>query len=219
MPERCADWPAESTLILADLHLGKADALAASDGAPVPEHVARGVLRDDLARLARALERSGAQRVVIVGDLLHAHAGLTAPMIDDVARWRDAHPHEWVLVRGNHDGKARAVAHAWRLTLAGERWDHAGLTFEHIPPAEPVGGFVVSGHEHPAVAFTRAGQTIKLPAFVVGPTRLILPAFSRFTGGVARACRPDDRLFACAPGEVFEAPNPWARGRAGTMRA
>lgn len=215
MPERAVFWPGAGTLIIADLHLGKANTLAAGLGGVVPEAVLRGVVREDLDRLARALERSGAQRVVIVGDLLHAPIGATPELIDEVGAWRATHTQPWVVVRGNHDAKINRVAEAWRLTLAGEALDEAPFRFVHIPPPSPaVPFYLICGHEHPAVTIGRTGHQrarghgalVKLPAFVVSPQRLILPAMSRFTAGGLAGHDPADRLFACAPGEVFEVP-------------
>ncbi len=61
-----------------------------------------------------------------------------------------------------------------------------------------------------SVAVTLAGRAglgiAKLPAFIAGPRRLILPAFSRFTAGGRVRPLPDERLYACAPHEVFEVP-------------
>ena len=224
MPERAAFWPRTGTLVIADLHLGKANTLAAGLGGVVPEAVLRGVVREDLARLARALERSEAQRVLIVGDLLHAPIGATPELIDEVAAWRRAHAQPWVVVRGNHDAKINRVADAWGLTLAGDGLDEPPFRFVHIPPGDQYqdGPYMICGHEHPAVTIGRTdgkagarsgreqarghGTLIKLPAFLVGSRRLILPAMSRFTAGGTVRSGTGDRFFACGGGEVFEVP-------------
>ncbi len=221
MHERAAFWPRTGTLIIADLHLGKANTLAAGLGAAVPESVLRGVVREDLARLARALERSHARRVLIVGDLLHAPIGATPELIDEVASWRELHPEPWVVVRGNHDSKINRVTDAWRLSLVGDGLDEPPFRFVHIPPPASVaatGGpspYLICGHEHPAVTLGRSrhdgqprdqGTLIKLPAFLVGSRRLILPAMSRFTAGGSIRSSPGDRFYACSPREVFEVP-------------
>ena len=171
--------------------------------------VSRRVLREDLTRLAKALVATGARRVIIVGDMLHAGIGVTDDLVADVAAFKAEHPEPWVLVRGNHDAKVNRVAEAWGLAVHAERLDERGLTFEHIPPDPPCPDrFTISGHEHPAVTLAgRGGLGIaKLPAFIVGPCRLILPAFSRFTAGGRVRLTPGDRVYACGPREVFEVP-------------
>ena len=72
LPERALYWPRARTLFLADLHWGKAATFRASH-VPVPI----GTTASDLARLSRALTRTGASHLVILGDLLHARAGWT----------------------------------------------------------------------------------------------------------------------------------------------
>ena len=73
LAERALWWPNASTLIVADLHWGKASTFRAA-GIPIPI----GTTSDDLARLDSALTRSGARRMVVLGDLFHAKAGRVA---------------------------------------------------------------------------------------------------------------------------------------------
>ncbi len=71
LPQRAVFDPAERTLFVADVHFGKAAAFRAL-GAPVP----KGTTADNLARLTALMEATGAARLVVLGDLLHARAGL-----------------------------------------------------------------------------------------------------------------------------------------------
>jgi DNA ligase-associated metallophosphoesterase len=197
--------------VVADLHLGKANALAAGVGTAVPAAVLRGIVREDLARLGRVIARHGAERVIVVGDLLHAPAGVTVELVEEVAAWRAANPQPWVVVPGNHDRKVGRVAEEWGLTVVGEELDESGVRLVHIPPTRIEAGderVVVCGHEHPAVTvgLKGPGTMAKLPAYRTGRRRLILPAMSRFTAGVAVVPGPGERVFACGMGEVFEVP-------------
>src|SRR2546421_6006829 len=83
LPHRAAYWPAARTLLVADLHLDKCEVMR-SHGLPIP----RALLHEQIARLDHAVRATGAQRVLIVGDLLHASAGLTGPMVETFAAWR-----------------------------------------------------------------------------------------------------------------------------------
>src|ERR671921_286637 len=73
LPERAIFWPGASTLVVADLHWGKASTFRAV-GIPIPI----GTTSDDLARLDSALQRTHARRMVVLGDLFHAKAGRVA---------------------------------------------------------------------------------------------------------------------------------------------
>lgn len=209
MPERTALWREAGTLLVADLHLGKVDSLWAQ-GAPVSEGVLAGVLREDLRRLERAVDRSKATRVIVVGDVLHGPAGLTGELVDAVATWRANFAWELVLVAGNHDRQVARVASAWGMTLAGDRLDEGGLTFVHAPEVIE-GRCVIAGHLHPAAVLRGGGDRMKLPAFWWRPGGLVLPAFSRFCGGVGVRMAEGERVFAVGEGEVIEVPGPMAR--------
>ena len=59
-------WPAESTLFVADLHFEKASHFAAK-GWLLPPHATA----DTVANLIAAIESTGAQRLVCLGDSFH----------------------------------------------------------------------------------------------------------------------------------------------------
>ena len=54
--------------------------------------VSSAVLTSDLERLDRALWETGAEHLVILGDLIHTQLGLTAQVIQAVSDWRQRHP-------------------------------------------------------------------------------------------------------------------------------
>lgn len=206
---RSAYWPGGGALMVADLHLGKPAAFAAA-GVAVPSAVTEA----DLDRLSSDLHETGAQRLVILGDLFHARRGQVEHTLSALAAWRSRHPRiEVLLVRGNHDQRAgdppeslgirtldEPVAdgpwvfthgHGWGDTSAGKT---SGLT-----------GHVVGGHVHPVVRLRGAGGAGSRHAcFVVGVRRTILPAFGAFTGGAPAEAEPGDRIFAVHGGEVAE---------------
>src|SRR5690606_30890641 len=98
LPERALFFPAENTLIVADLHWGKA-ATFRTNYVPVPT----GTTASDLARLSAAVVSTGAERVVILGDLLHARKGRQEGTFDTIQKWRKQNASlEVILVRGNH---------------------------------------------------------------------------------------------------------------------
>jgi DNA ligase-associated metallophosphoesterase len=216
LPERAALWadaPGGPTLLVSDVHLGKCEALRAM-GSPLPG----GIVEADLARLECVIARTDASRVVIIGDLLHAPIGVTEWLVDRVGMWRDRaalRDVEIVVVPGNHDRTLHAVSDAWRLRVAPQTWHAGPLRFVHDPahrigPADQSGDgaatFAWSGHLHPAIRLAARGDTLRLPCFWLTPSVGVLPAFSRFTGGVAITPRDEDRVFAIADDRVFPVP-------------
>lgn len=208
LASRAAYWPARRTLLVADLHLGKCEALRAN-GVPLPD----GVLREQISRLDAAVKETGAERVLVLGDLLHAPIGTTGRMVECFAAWRatpqPSGPVAMALVPGNHDRMLGAAAAAWGLEVLPETHVEGPFTFTHIPPA---GGGVVNaaagttvwcGHLHPAVTVRSAADAIKLPCFWVREGLVVLPAFSAFTGGAGFRRGVGDRVYAVAEGCVI----------------
>jgi len=200
LAERALWWPARRTLVVADVHLGKAATFRAA-GIPIP----RGSTSDDLARLDRALARTGATALVILGDLFHARVGREAPgTVAQVGGWRAGRPElDVLLVRGNHDIGAGDPPTELGLRCVDEPWDEAPFAFRHHP--EPVGSaYVLAGHVHPAVRLDGpGGLRARLPAFVFGTQVGLLPAFGSFTGGAAVEPDPEDRVYVVADDEVL----------------
>lgn len=201
LPQRAALWGVGRTLLVADLHLGKCETFHGA-GVPVPG----GVHDETLARLGDAIRVSGAQRVLILGDLLHAPAGNTKAMIDRVAAWRETFPLPMQLVEGNHDRRVREAADAWNIDLLGARHQEQGMLFTHAPTAD-IGESVYAwcGHLHPAIKLHGGRLPLKLACFHLTPRVGVLPAFSRLTSGAGLRRGPGDRVFAIAEGCVVEA--------------
>lgn len=169
-------WEAAGTLVVADLHLEKGSA-----------HAARGIFLPpyDTAATLEALRRSIARyrpkRIVLLGDSFHdgRGPGRMAPA-DRQALVTLQRGSDWVWIAGNHDPDLAAAG------LAGchlQRLSEAGLSFVHLPSAANVSG-EVAGHLHPAARIAGRGRSVRCRAFVSDRTRLILPAFGAFTGGL-----------------------------------
>jgi uncharacterized protein len=209
LAERVIYVPEHHALLVADAHIGKA-ATFRRLGVPVPG----GTTTGSLARLTQALARTGAQRVVFLGDMLHsahAHARETLAAFE---RWRQAHAAlELVLVLGNHDQKAGVVASEFGVRLEQEGWRLGSLALHHHPPpavnprAEPpaTGPYALAGHVHPAV-LVGAGRPgrLRLPCFHFGSRCGVLPAFGEFTGMHTVRPAPGERVFAVVEDEVRE---------------
>jgi uncharacterized protein len=98
-------WPQAKTLFVADVHLGKAESFRAL-GVPVPAGP-QGPTVATLDRLEHLLQCRPVQRLVILGDLLHARAAQSDAVMAPLTQWREGHPALQIqLLRGNHDTKA-----------------------------------------------------------------------------------------------------------------
>lgn len=195
-------WPAARALILADTHWGKSETLRAG-GAPIPG----GVLEEQLARLARLAAATRAERALVVGDLLHARAGLTSAMVEAVGAWLAATGLRLEVVPGNHDRSIEGVAGPWSLVVRGTVHDEGPFRFAHHPPARGSSlRYTWSGHEHPGVRLAGGGDALRLPCYWLRPRVGVLPAFSRFTGRGSLRRGPRDCVFAIAGDRVVQTP-------------
>jgi metallophosphoesterase superfamily enzyme len=197
--DRAVFFPDAEVLVVADLHVGRADASEVQF--PLGE-------RADLTeRLEWLVEHFDPERVVVAGDVLHSFGHVSRRATETLADIRNlcrAGDARLVLVGGNHDGM---LPTAWDGTvqdayvLDGGSDDPVLICHGHEEPA--VGGgngsgdagagggddpaLYVAGHDHPAI--TIEGQ--KRPCFLSGEgvyrgaDLLMLPAFSRVASGVA----------------------------------
>jgi DNA ligase-associated metallophosphoesterase len=199
LPEKAAFLEDHRTLLIADAHIGKAVSFRLL-GVPVP----RGTTSETLGRLATLVERTGARRVVFLGDFLHSSRSHAASTMATVARWRLAHAAlDLVLVRGNHDDRAGDPPSALGFTVVDEPLKLGGLALCHHPMRRE-GRYVLAGHLHPCVTVSgRAHDSLRLPCFHIGPQVGVLPAFGSFTGMHPIAVRESDRVFAIADDRVL----------------
>jgi DNA ligase-associated metallophosphoesterase len=200
LPERAAFWQRASTLLVADAHWGKAAAFRAG-GIAVPG----GTTAGGLARLSAALERTGARRLVFLGDLLHARTGRAPATLATARAWRERHAAtEMLLVRGNHDRGAGDPPPELGIACVDPPLVEPPFVLAHHPEPSPE-GYVLAGHLHPGVRLAGAGrQRERLPCFWLGAGVGVLPAFGDFTGLAEVRPAPGDRVLVVAGDEVVE---------------
>jgi uncharacterized protein len=205
LPERALYWPGASTLVVADLHWGKAGTFRAA-GVPLPI----GTTSDDLARLDSALQRTEARRMVVLGDLFHAKAGrIASHTLAELRRWRSlAGTFEILLVRGNHDRHSGDPPSDLQINCVNAPAFVPPFVFRH-EPADLEGGYGMAGHVHPGLTLVGRGlQRETLPCFLIGGVGAIIPAFGSFTGFGTVTPGPGDRAFVVAEDEVLEVATP-----------
>lgn len=199
LPERAALWRTRSTLLVADPHFGKAATFRAA-GIPVPS----GTTREGLTRLDALLARTGARRVVFLGDYLHARTGRAPDTLAALARWAASNAErELVLVRGNHDRHAGDPPAETRVRCVDAPLAEPPFVFAHHP-VESASGYVLGGHLHPGISLVGTGrQHERLPCFWLRERYAVLPAFGDFTGLAIVEPVPGDRVYAVGDGQVI----------------
>lgn len=173
LPSGALFWPAQNTLLVADLHLEKMSSFAPR-GQLLPPYDTGLTLK----RLDADLRATGAQRLVALGDSFHRDAGSSTLSDADRARL-DAMTDraEWLWLSGNHDPRPHA--------LGGQCLPHlelAGLTLTHEPRRDAIN--LVAGHLHPAAHIYLDGRSTRKPCFVHDNRLLILPAYGASTGSL-----------------------------------
>jgi DNA ligase-associated metallophosphoesterase len=193
LPER-AVWVANRRLLLlADLHLGKAEVLQAH-GISLPSDGDAATLNAllDLARGCRA------EQVLVLGDLIHGRLGLTGELRQKLAALPDLLGAPLRLVGGNHERGSWIENLSAEPSLAlGELW------LSHEP--EPRDGHLnLCGHRHPVALVGGGCERLRLPCFAYDESRrqLSLPSFGALTGG--HPCEAHERVWLVADGTVLE---------------
>lgn len=177
----------ERTLLVADVHLGHLW-VERQRGTLLP------IVPDDTLERLEALRREyRPSRWVFLGDTVHAVArnAVLEDELRSLIRWLDGDLATFVL--GNHDARLPELlaslgysADCTRIAKVGPHVLVHGdaMPWETVAPLREPEGLVFYGHEHPAVVLGDGVATaVRVPCFLVGNHRVILPAFSRWAAG------------------------------------
>ena len=174
-PEGALYWPAQEALLVADLHLEKASWFARL-GQMLPPYDSQATL----SALKRDVEQSAARRLYCLGDSFHDKLGcdrLPATARELLSSLTERLDWAWII--GNHDagfidhigGRIEEECEVDGIILRHE-------AVEHEPRPE------ISGHFHPKFRLSLKGRSVSRRCYVASATKLILPAYGAFTGGL-----------------------------------
>lgn len=200
LAERAIWDPQRRVLLLADVHLGKAETFQAH-GVPLPSDGDAG----NLNRLLELAHRHRPGRVLVLGDLIHSRLGLTGALRAKLAALPELLGCPLQLIGGNHERGSWIEGLPQQPSQALGPW-----WLSHEPESRP-GLLNLCGHLHPVALIGRGADRLRLPCFSYCPRheRLALPAFGDLTGGMSLARH--ERQWLVAEGAVLEVPR--SRGR------
>ena len=166
-------WPEQGVLAVADLHLEKGSSFAAR-GVLLPPYDTAATL----ARLARLVTHYAPRCVIALGDSFHDGGG--AARLADADREALSimqRGREWIWITGNHDPEAATGIGGIFI----ETVTVGALVFRHLPTGA---SGEISGHLHPVARVAHRGRAVSRRCFAADATRMIMPAFGAFTGGL-----------------------------------
>jgi putative SbcD/Mre11-related phosphoesterase len=191
-------------LVVADLHIG-IEAEFRRAGVHVPSQT-----KAMVERLDRLIERTGAKRLVIIGDVKHRVPGTSFQELKELPGFflHLSRKVKVEVVPGNHDTNLKALApkaviHPSAGVMAGDAWLCHGHAW---PPAGFLKArYIIIGHSHPQFEFRNSlGYRWLEPVWVKAPFRrqalarrfktaskgrlpelIVMPSFNPFAGGAA----------------------------------
>ena len=188
LPEKALYRIEDKTLIIADLHLGKAMHFRKA-GIFMPQQSAE----RDYERLHAMIGRYEPEQVYFLGDLFHS---------DHNSEWKNfelfihLHPDvHFVLIRGNHDVLKREHYDSLGITVVDDYLLEDNIIYSHAP-MEDVNTYNIAGHIHPGCSISGLGrQRLKLPCYYHKAHTFLLPAFGSLTGLYLMPKDEDARFF------------------------
>jgi metallophosphoesterase superfamily enzyme len=195
-PEGAAVHPGAGVAVIADVHLGYEWARGAG-GDCLPAHS----LAETIATLKNLLASVSIDRLIVAGDLVESAAPCprTSSDVRRLTGWLAERGVTLVALAGNHDPRQVPPLPA-TLEVAGWTIGHG-----HQPIAA---ARTITGHHHPVLR----AEGLTAPCFLVGPSAIMLPAFSQNAAGwnVATQALPEGwperapRCLASSGAEVLD---------------
>ncbi len=197
-PEKVIFLPDRKTLLMADVHLGKASHFRkAGLGIPLD------IYKQDLRSLNDLIIKYQPEEIVIMGDLFHSTYNFEwEEFLDLLSVFKDIN---FILLKGNHDILLSKWYKANNLIVK-EQMEMNNIILTHEPlNSVPEGRYNLYGHIHPAVRIKgRSKQSLRLPCFIFTEDSGILPAFGRFTGLATLKPNKSSEVYVVSENEVIQ---------------
>jgi uncharacterized protein len=196
LPEKAILWIEEKTLLISDLHLGKTSFFRLK-GIPAPEGGDEG----DLNKLKQLILTTGAENLIILGDLFHSKS----PINSEVTTFflESVKGINLKVIKGNHDRIKAEEFNALREKVLAT-FETGNFIFSHTHFIDDE-KFVFAGHIHPSVYLRGKGRTgERVPCFHLTPYYAVLPSFGSFTGSYLISPQKHDRIFIPVEDKVIE---------------
>jgi hypothetical protein len=192
-----------NAMIASDFHLGYEGAMT-KNGMFVPKVNLKRIIEN----LGKALAESGADRIIIVGDIKHDFSNIESDEFNELydlmnfLKQRKVSP---VLIKGNHDNFVERYSESFKLAvhdqeaLIGDYLFFHGDELPRIPKKSP--RMLIMGQEHPAISINGpVGKREKLRCFLYGKygklPMLVLPATGYFSTGTDVNHEPKSQLLS-----------------------
>lgn len=186
LPTGALWFPEVRLMCVSDLHLGKSERIARRGGTLLPPYESLATLD----KLDADITTYAPETVICLGDSFDDIAAAEALDPQIVTRiFKMQAGRNWIWIEGNHDPGPVELGgtHIAEFQLE-------SIVFRHI--AVPDANYEISGHYHPKFRIPGRGTT--RASFLYDRSRIILPAYGTYTGGL-RASDP-------ALSNLFQAP-------------
>lgn len=197
LPQKALLFQAHKSLIISDLHLGKASHFRKA-GIPVPNEV----YDRNIESLVKLMQWKQPKTVFFLGDLFHSVYNKEWSYFQMVI---EQFPQiDFKLLLGNHDILDRRHYESCGLSVIEESYEYHGFLLSHEPIEHSEDLYNLYGHLHPGVRLSGKGkQALRLPCFHFMKTAGVLPAFGKFTGLAIQKPKQGERVYVIAENEVI----------------
>lgn len=154
-------------LVIADLHIGLEQELSEA-GIRIPSQTEKMLKRTELL-----IKKTGAKRLILLGDIKHETKGISLQEYDELTRFLEELSKKVKIdvVPGNHDGAIRKIVPT-KATIheaKGFAIDNVYVCHGHAKPKEGIldCNYVIISHNHPAIEFLdKLGFRFVEPAWI-----------------------------------------------------
>jgi len=200
LDDRALYLPDEDTLLVSDVHLGKAETFQAL-GIPISNQMNE----ENLDRLRSLCQQTKPKKLFILGDLFHSRKSLVPEVLIAWDSFLKEIAAETCLIVGNHDRRLVSELPPFAMDCSVDAVELGSFLLSHEPERARGARLNICGHIHPVVRLRSRTDSLRLPCFFVEKTerRLTLPSFGEFTGGYEVALVENTCAYVACEGEAI----------------